>query len=159
MQRQLQTPRGHFDGRQLRLTFRIAIRSKSSMAMINRNNNGLAGCPIRTSCPASKLDLVFPNGYGHVESIQNIYKRSGTRCRRNATFCPLWLARATGQDIIHATRFKNRKEPPSQGPLGKAPSWMKKKEQLDAWKTFRDEIPWLNKSHRFPRRNRLYSAG
>src|SRR6266403_1637205 len=73
--------------------------------------------------------------------------------------CPLWLARATGQDIIHATRFKNRKEPPSQGPLGKAPSWMKKKEQLDAWKTFRDEIPWLNKSHRFPRRNRLYSAG
>jgi hypothetical protein len=25
---------------------------------------------------------------------------------------------------------------------------MKKKEQLDAWKTFRDEIPWLNKSHR-----------
>src|SRR6266403_5350958 len=54
--------------------------------------------------------------------------------------CSLWLARATGQDIIHATRFKNRKEPPSQGQLGKAPSWMKKKEQLDAWKTFRERL-------------------
>jgi hypothetical protein len=25
---------------------------------------------------------------------------------------------------------------------------MKKKEQLDAWETFSDELPWLNRSHR-----------
>jgi integrase len=29
----------------------------------------------KSSCPASKLDLVFPNGYGNPESLQNIYKR------------------------------------------------------------------------------------
>jgi integrase len=27
------------------------------------------------ACPASKFDLVFPNGYGNPESVQNIYKR------------------------------------------------------------------------------------
>jgi len=61
---------------------------------------------------------------------------------------PLAKAKATGQDIIHATRFKNRKEPASLGPLGAPPIWMKKKDQRDSWETFRDEIPWLNKSHR-----------
>ena len=29
----------------------------------------------KATCPASKFDLVFPNGYGNAESIQNIYKR------------------------------------------------------------------------------------
>jgi integrase len=29
----------------------------------------------KPACPASKLDLVFPNGYGNPESLQNIYKR------------------------------------------------------------------------------------
>jgi hypothetical protein len=57
-------------------------------------------------------------------------------------------ARATGQDIIHATRFKQRKEPESNGPLGPPPNWMTKKDQRDSWETFRVEIPWLNKSHR-----------
>src|SRR3981081_2137658 len=61
---------------------------------------------------------------------------------------PLAKAKATGQDIIHATRFKNRKEPESAGPLGNAPKWMTNKEQIDSWDTFRVEIPWLNKSHR-----------
>jgi integrase len=32
----------------------------------------------KPSCPASKSDLVFPNGYGNAESIQNIYKRFWT---------------------------------------------------------------------------------
>jgi integrase len=29
----------------------------------------------KPACPASKFDLVFPNGYGNPESVQNIYKR------------------------------------------------------------------------------------
>jgi hypothetical protein len=57
-------------------------------------------------------------------------------------------AKATGQDVIHATRFNKRKEPPSNGPLGDAPKWMKNKEQIESWDTFRIEVPWLNKSHR-----------
>jgi hypothetical protein len=61
---------------------------------------------------------------------------------------PLAKAKATGQDIIHATRFKNRKEPESTGPLGPPPTWMTKKEQKDSWQTFRTEIPWLQRSHR-----------
>jgi integrase len=32
----------------------------------------------KPTCPASKLDLVFPNGYGNPESLQNIYKRFWT---------------------------------------------------------------------------------
>jgi hypothetical protein len=61
---------------------------------------------------------------------------------------PLAKAKATGQDIQHASRFKDRKEPKSNGPLGKPPKWMKKQSQLDAWATFQDELPWLNQSHR-----------
>jgi integrase len=37
----------------------------------------------KPSCPASsQLDLVFGNGYGHVESIQNIYKRFWTPAQK-----------------------------------------------------------------------------
>src|SRR3979411_2575106 len=61
---------------------------------------------------------------------------------------PLSKARTTGQDVIHATRFNKRKEPPSTGPLGPPPIWMTKKELKDSWQTFRTEIPWLQKSHR-----------
>ena len=60
---------------------------------------------------------------------------------------PLSKARATGQDVIHATRFKNRNEPESTGPLGPPPAWLKKP-AADAWNAFDDELPWLNRSHR-----------
>jgi len=46
---------------------------------------------------------------------------------------PLAKAKATGQDKNHASRFKDRREPQSKGPLGK---------------TFSDEVLWLNHSHR-----------
>jgi len=32
----------------------------------------------KAACPAGELDLVFPNGLGNVESIQNVYKRFWT---------------------------------------------------------------------------------
>jgi hypothetical protein len=60
---------------------------------------------------------------------------------------PLAKAKATGQDIIHSTRFANRKEPESAGPLGPPPAWLKKP-AADAWEAFDDELPWLNRSHR-----------
>jgi hypothetical protein len=61
---------------------------------------------------------------------------------------PLAKAKATGQDKNHASRFKDRREPQSKGPLGTPPKWMKKQTQLDAWMMFADELPWLNHSHR-----------
>jgi len=61
---------------------------------------------------------------------------------------PLAKAKATGQDKNHASRFKDRREPQSKGPLGKPPKWMVRKHQLEAWQTFSDEVPWLNHSHR-----------
>jgi len=61
---------------------------------------------------------------------------------------PLAKAKATGQDQNHASRFKDRREPPSKGPLGPPPKWIKNKHQLEAWALFSDEVPWLNHSHR-----------
>jgi hypothetical protein len=61
---------------------------------------------------------------------------------------PLAKAKATGQDLNHATRFKTRKEHASTGPLGPPPHWLKSKHQRDSWETFRVEIPWLQKAHR-----------
>ena len=61
---------------------------------------------------------------------------------------PLAKAKATGQDKNHASRFKDRREPQSKGPLGKPPKWMVRKHQLEAWQTFSDEVPSLNHSHR-----------
>jgi hypothetical protein len=57
-------------------------------------------------------------------------------------------AKATGQDKNHPKRFKTRKEPESAGPLSKPPAWMKDAAQLEAWRTFAAELPWLNVSHR-----------
>jgi|SRR5450755_3936662 hypothetical protein len=65
---------------------------------------------------------------------------------RNRT--PLAKAKATGRTLHDPARFKNRKEPPSKGPLGKPPRWMTTANQIEAWKTFADELPWLNQSHR-----------
>jgi hypothetical protein len=61
---------------------------------------------------------------------------------------PLVKAKATGRTLHDPGRFKNRKEPPSTGPLGKPPKWMKSSTQIEAWNTFADELPWLNASHR-----------
>jgi hypothetical protein len=57
-------------------------------------------------------------------------------------------AKATDQDKNHWSRFKDRREPQSKGPLGKPPKWIVRKHQLEAWQTFSDEVPWLNHSHR-----------
>jgi hypothetical protein len=48
---------------------------------------------------------------------------------------PLAKAKATGQDIIHSTRFANRKEPESAGPLGPPPAWLKNP-AADAWESW-----------------------
>jgi hypothetical protein len=61
---------------------------------------------------------------------------------------PLAKALATGRVLHDPKRFAGRNEPVSNGPLGNAPKWMVKKHQLEAWQTFADELPWLNKSHR-----------
>jgi hypothetical protein len=61
---------------------------------------------------------------------------------------PLAKAQATGRTLHDPKRYKDRREPPSQGPLGKPPKWMKKPSQIEAWMTLADEVPWLNHSHR-----------
>jgi len=57
-------------------------------------------------------------------------------------------AKATGQDIVHSTRFKTRREPKVDAPLGPPPKWMKDKNAIKAWETLVNEVPWLNGSHR-----------
>ncbi|MGY3588516.1 hypothetical protein ACVIGB_002525 [Bradyrhizobium sp. USDA 4341] len=61
---------------------------------------------------------------------------------------PLAKASATGRILHDPKRFKARKDPPSKGPLGKPPKWIKSAPQIEAWNTFADELPWLNHSHR-----------
>jgi hypothetical protein len=61
---------------------------------------------------------------------------------------PLIKAEITGRTIRNPRRFKDREEPTPSGPLGDPPKWFKTQGQKDAWNEFRDELPWLNKSHR-----------
>ncbi|SDE12285.1 hypothetical protein SAMN05216337_102062 [Bradyrhizobium brasilense] len=61
---------------------------------------------------------------------------------------PLIKAQTTGRVLRNPQRFKNRMEPPSPGPLGAPPNWLKKKSEHEAWKTLAADLPWLNKSHR-----------
>jgi hypothetical protein len=61
---------------------------------------------------------------------------------------PTRKAIATGRVLHDPKRFQDRNEPAFNAPLGEAPKWFKTQEQVDAWKSFRDELPWLNKSHR-----------
>ena len=61
---------------------------------------------------------------------------------------PKTKAITTGRVLHDPKRFRARVEPTSQGPLGEAPKWFKTQSQLDAWNTFRDELPWLDRSHR-----------
>ncbi|WP_082077131.1 hypothetical protein [Bradyrhizobium sp. LTSPM299] len=60
---------------------------------------------------------------------------------------PLAKAIATGRVLHDPKRFANRKEPESTGPLGPPPAWLKEP-AADAWESFADELPWLNRSHR-----------
>lgn len=61
---------------------------------------------------------------------------------------PLAKAEATGCTLHDPKPFKSRREPKTGGPLGGPPKWMKNKSQLEAWRTFDGELPWLNQSHR-----------
>ncbi len=64
---------------------------------------------------------------------------------------PRAKAKALGSDKAHPARFDGRNEPVVAAPLGDAPSWMAdtdKTKEVTAWNTLRDEIPWLNYSHR-----------
>ena len=64
---------------------------------------------------------------------------------------PKAKAKALGSDKTNPARFEGRNEPAISTPLGDAPSWMvdtEKSHAQKAWNTFRDEIPWLNHSHR-----------
>jgi hypothetical protein len=60
---------------------------------------------------------------------------------------PLIKAQITGRTKHDPQRFKERTEPVANGPLGEAPKWMQDPER-EAWNVFRDELPWLNNSHR-----------
>lgn len=61
---------------------------------------------------------------------------------------PLIKAEATGRTLHDPKRFKSRREPKANGPLGKPPRWMTNECQIQAWQTLADEVPWLNKQHR-----------
>ena len=61
---------------------------------------------------------------------------------------PLIKAQTTGRTLRNPQRFKTRKEPSGLGPLGAPPKFLKLPSQKEAWNTFSDELPWLNKSHR-----------
>jgi hypothetical protein len=60
---------------------------------------------------------------------------------------PKAKAKATGQDVSHADRFKDRQEPKTTSPLGESPDWFNEY-QLKAWNLFQHELFWLNGSHR-----------
>jgi hypothetical protein len=61
---------------------------------------------------------------------------------------PLIKAQTTGRTLRNPRRFADRKEPVVTSPLGPPPKWLKKPGQVEAWNTFADELPWLNRSHR-----------
>ena len=59
---------------------------------------------------------------------------------------PALKAEVSGAAIKNAGRFKGRKTPRS-GPVGEPFARMSEL-QREAWDQFRDELPWLNSSHR-----------
>jgi hypothetical protein len=61
---------------------------------------------------------------------------------------PLQKAIATGRVAQNPARFKGRVEPKATGPLGPPPEWMTNPHDRLAWETFREELFWLNQSHR-----------
>ena len=60
---------------------------------------------------------------------------------------PAAKAEVAGSAIIHAGRFADRKAPKGTRALGEPYAKMTDV-QKEAWAEFRDELPWLNNSHR-----------
>lgn len=60
---------------------------------------------------------------------------------------PQMKAEAAGAAVKNPQRFRDRRPPDANGPLGNPPDWMGGEQRL-MWKQFVDEIPWLNGSHR-----------
>jgi len=61
---------------------------------------------------------------------------------------PAGKAAITGADIKNPGRHAGRKPTASnKQAVGSPPSWMSKSEK-EAWKEFKDELPWLTYSHR-----------
>jgi hypothetical protein len=60
---------------------------------------------------------------------------------------PAAKAEVSGAAIINAGRFAERKAPKGTRPLGDPYARMTD-EQKEAWEEYRNELPWLNSSHR-----------
>lgn len=56
------------------------------------------------------------------------------------------MAKATGAAAKNPQRFRDRK-PPKSPPLGKPPRTLGP-DEVEAWETFADELPWLCKADR-----------
>ncbi|MXN45911.1 hypothetical protein GR138_11975 [Shinella kummerowiae] len=64
---------------------------------------------------------------------------------------PLAKAAVEASDKKNPKRFKARKEPKPNGPLGAPPKWLADTDTnkaKSAWLLFQKEIPWLTESHR-----------
>lgn len=64
---------------------------------------------------------------------------------------PLAKAAVEASDKKNPKRFKARKEPKPNGPLGAPPKWLADTDTnkaKSAWLLFQNEIPWLTESHR-----------
>lgn len=60
---------------------------------------------------------------------------------------PAMKAEVTGAAAKNAGRYADRKAPKGTRPLGE-PYKAMTESQREAWNEFRDELPWLNSSHR-----------
>jgi hypothetical protein len=60
---------------------------------------------------------------------------------------PAQKAAISGAALINAGRFKDRKAPKGTRPIGE-PYVAMSDPQKEAWAEFKDELPWLNSSHR-----------
>jgi hypothetical protein len=64
---------------------------------------------------------------------------------------PRAKAEVEGSDKKNPQRFRDRKEPKVDGPLGAPPHWIRDTDDCkakSAWRVFERELPWLNQSHR-----------
>lgn len=60
---------------------------------------------------------------------------------------PLALARLTGADRKNPQRYRDRTEPPSDDGVGDPPDHLSASAKK-AWRSFRNELPWLRRSDR-----------